>query len=107
MPRKATTHRLKVPGNRHTPIAKALNISESEKIRNGGQWQKVRRVKRKINPLCEDPLGNHSGRTVAAEEVHHLKPLAKYPELAFTLSNLQSLCRNCHHEIENGKTSMT
>lgn len=29
-------------------------------------------------------------------EVDHIKPKGKFPELRYTLSNLQTLCPNCH-----------
>lgn len=29
-------------------------------------------------------------------EVDHIKPVARHPELEFTLSNLRTLCRRCH-----------
>lgn len=28
--------------------------------------------------------------------VHHIKPLKQYPQLAFEISNLVLLCKNCH-----------
>ncbi|MBM3654281.1 MAG: HNH endonuclease [Alphaproteobacteria bacterium] len=35
-------------------------------------------------------------------ECHHLKPVRTHPELVFELSNLQTLCRDCH-AIETNK----
>ena len=32
-------------------------------------------------------------------EAHHIRPKAKYPDTAYTLSNGITLCRRCHHEI--------
>ena len=32
-------------------------------------------------------------------EVHHVRPLAKAPELAFCLDNLRTLCRACHIRV--------
>jgi 5-methylcytosine-specific restriction endonuclease McrA len=29
-------------------------------------------------------------------ECHHVKPVRTHPELAFDLSNLRTLCRDCH-----------
>lgn len=36
-----------------------------------------------------------------AEEVHHIKPLKKYPELSNDINNLVSLCCQCHNIVEN------
>lgn len=35
-----------------------------------------------------------------AREVHHIKPIADYPEYALALSNLVSLCTACHNKWE-------
>lgn len=34
--------------------------------------------------------------THIATEVHHIKPISDYPELALDLDNLTSSCWNCH-----------
>ena len=38
------------------------------------------------------------GRNREATEVHHIKHVDEYPELAFTDSNLISLCKGCHNK---------
>lgn len=38
------------------------------------------------------------GRMVEATEVHHIKHADEYPELAFDLDNLISLCKACHNK---------
>ncbi len=68
-------------------------------------WRDVREAKFHENPICENPFGleNHLRKT---EEVHHIKPVAEFPLLAFTLSNLMSLCYSCHRrfsDMERGK----
>ena len=35
--------------------------------------------------------------------VDHILPLSEYPELAFELENLQTLCRDCHTDKNNEK----
>ena len=40
------------------------------------------------------PDGRTSGR---ADEVHHIKELREYPELALDDDNLVSLCAKCHN----------
>lgn len=34
-------------------------------------------------------------------EIDHIKPIVHYPELAFTPSNLRTLCRKCHQKRHN------
>ncbi len=72
-------------------------------IRSTGQWKKVRELKRKMSPLCEDPFGVHAkdGVTVAASEVHHKQTLKDRPDLAFDLENLMSICSACHGRVED------
>lgn len=89
---------------RYDTTTRATNpeLAEAKRIRSSKRWQRVRALKLSINPLCEDPFGTHakSNATVAAREVHHVKPLALRPDLAFRLDNLQSLCHACHDRIE-------
>ncbi len=77
-------------------------LSLAAKIRSSPQWQRVRRYKLGINPICEDPHGEHAGRneTVTAKQVHHIQGLATHPELAYVLTNLQSVCTRCHARLE-------
>ena len=43
------------------------------------------------------------GRAVPAKIVHHLKEADEYPELAYTDSNLVSLCQACHNKAHPEK----
>jgi len=56
--------------------------------------RKVRLLKLKANPLCE--RCEKGGLVVIATEVHHIKPWAQHPDLAFVEDNLESLCEPCH-----------
>jgi len=56
------------------------------------RWQKIRKMFLAENPLCHDCL--ERGEVKAAEEVHHIKPLAEGGTHEF--SNLMSLCKECH-----------
>ena len=38
------------------------------------------------------------GRTTAAEQVHHIKHVDEFPELAYTDDNLIALCNKCHQK---------
>lgn len=44
--------------------------------------------------LCQDC--KEKGKVTIATEVHHIIPLEQRPDLALELSNLRSLCRQCH-----------
>ena len=65
-----------------------------------GQWQKVRAMKFRTNPLCE--WCEAKGRVTAAEEIHHEIPIAEAPELRLDLDNLVSLCKRCHDTTKHG-----
>lgn len=73
---------------------------EYKKIITSARWLHVRKSKLTTTPLCERCAAK--GRVRAATEVHHINPVERglsYEEkerLAFNLSNLQSLCHECH-----------
>ncbi len=60
-------------------------------------WERVQRVKKKANPLCEQCL--EAGRLVQTQMVHHLIPTDIRPDLVLEWDNLQSLCWSCHAAI--------
>lgn len=66
----------------------------------GSDWQRVSRYVRQTNPLCVE-CQKH-GRVRAATEVHHIVPIVRAPHLRLELSNLVSVCRSCHEELERG-----
>lgn len=58
-------------------------------------WRRVRQLAlHRDHYLCQACLKNN--RITPATEVHHVKPLELYPDLALELSNLTSLCWQCH-----------
>lgn len=63
------------------------------------RWDKVRALKIKQNPLCEECLKH--GIVSPAEIVHHIKPVDEYPELLLDMENLVSLCRQCHGKMHS------
>ena len=73
-------------------------------FRSSRRWQKTQRTKISLNPLCEDPFGDHDrrGTTETAKQVHHIVGLAECAgdERAYTLDNLMSVCWKCHARIE-------
>jgi 5-methylcytosine-specific restriction endonuclease McrA len=70
------------------------------------KYQKVRKVKLKLNPVCERCITK--GIVKDVHEVHHKQPISTgrtYEEkywLATSIDNLESLCKSCH-DIEHGK----
>lgn len=68
-------------------------------------WTILRNSYLMEHPLCEKCLLDN--KIVAAEEVHHIKPILKgeneleQRELMLDSNNLMALCRDCHHKIHN------
>jgi len=55
------------------------------------EWINIRLYKLFLNPFCENKKCDNY-----ATEVHHIKEKNYFPELAFDINNLQSLCKSCH-----------
>ena len=49
-------------------------------------------------PLCFDPFGDCSA--TPCDDVHHIIGLAVDPSRAYDKTNLVTLCRQCHAEVE-------
>lgn len=61
------------------------------------RWQRKRAaILRRDKYLCQDC--KRYGRTREAKEVHHIKHLEDFPELAYDNDNLISLCSACHRK---------
>jgi 5-methylcytosine-specific restriction protein A len=63
--------------------------------RYGRTWKRIRDRYIAAHPLCEQCWKEK--RLVAADEVHHIKPLSKGGTHAE--ENLMSLCTSCHSQI--------
>ena len=62
----------------------------------GRKWKRKRMaVLRRDAYQCQDC--RRYGRMRQATEVHHIKHLDEYPELAYESDNLISLCHACHN----------
>lgn len=69
-----------------------------------GPWRRIRKkALERDHYLCQYCLKKHKVR--AATEVHHIKELEDYPELALELGNLVSLCWHCHEDTKHRKAS--
>ena len=60
----------------------------------GADWRAAREIKLAHDPLCQDCEA--AGRAADAVEVHHLAKITDRPDLRLRLSNLRSLCTDCH-----------
>lgn len=64
-------------------------------------WRKLRKAAlQRDHFLCQLRLSDDCTRI--ATEVHHIKALEEYPELALDINNLASACWNCH-ELTKGR----
>ncbi|APW63527.1 HNH endonuclease [Paludisphaera borealis] len=67
---------------------------------NSADWKRVRaRVLARDKKLCQVCLTR--GRTTLANMVHHKLKRIEYPHLAYTESNLVSLCWGCHAKLDH------
>lgn len=66
-------------------------------------WRKIRLMAlQRDHYLCQACL--KKGIVTIATEVHHLQPLEQFPSLGLELSNLQSLCWQCHEDTKPRKS---
>lgn len=63
---------------------------------NGPRWKKFRkRILLRDAYTCQ--RCKRYGKLTPATEVHHIKHIDEYPELAFDPHNCVSLCKGCHN----------
>lgn len=67
---------------------------EDNRFYASARWRKLRAYKLSLNPLCEKC--QRAGRVTQALHVHHVEERKDRPDLAYELSNLESLCVPCH-----------
>ena len=65
---------------------------------SSARWQRLRLRQLKLHPLCE--RCRKKGKTVIADEVHHILPCHDNPILQVAMSNLESLCTPCHAPLK-------
>ena len=66
-------------------------------------WRRIRKqALQRDHYLCQECL--RSGKITQATEVHHVKDLESFPSLALELSNLESLCWQCHEQTKHRHT---
>lgn len=73
----------------------------SDNFYRRAKWRQVRQLALKRDRFqcvwCRDK-GKLTTRRL---EVDHIKELEDYPELAYDLDNLRTLCRDCHNQRHN------
>lgn len=88
--------------------------TKEQKIRfyTGSKWQKIRRLAlERDNHECQrcaklgrvhvDSIKKEGERKSIELNVHHIKELEDYPELAYELDNVTTLCLDCHNHIHD------
>ncbi len=96
------------------PIEKNRNkikASEYDKDRGSARargydavWSRLRKMKLRMNPLCECVNCLSGERQIkTATVVHHIWPIETHPELRLVMSNLMSMARDCHEREEGRK----
>lgn len=66
---------------------------------HSSEWRRLRRqALERDHYLCQACLRKH--KIKRATEVHHIKSVRACPDLRLTLSNLESLCWDCHEQTK-------
>ena len=66
------------------------------------KWRRKRKsILRRDGYRCQEC--KRYGRRRDATEVHHIKPVEVWPELAYKDDNLISLCHGCHNKMHPEK----
>ncbi len=72
-------------------------------LRKTYRYQQFRDRFMRRNPLCAEC--DRQGRVAKSDEMDHVVPVTQAPERVWDETNLEALCRPCHHEKtarENG-----
>ena len=80
-----------------------VNRGNDNPFYNKKEWKRLSKFYITKNPLCE--VCQRFGKIVEARIVDHIKRVKTNPELALTISNLQSLCHRCHN-IKSGSVGV-
>ena len=68
----------------------APELAQAAQIRSSAGWQAVRRRFLAAHPVC-----GCCGQRLA-DQVHHLEPVERRPDLALAWDNLAPVCTGCH-----------
>jgi 5-methylcytosine-specific restriction enzyme A len=69
---------------------------------NTRQWQRLAKMHLAEEPLCRycKEMGRITSLARKDMVVDHIVPVKERPDLAFDVSNLQTLCRMCHDSVK-------
>ncbi len=86
----------------------AMAYQESDPFYHSKPWKRVRLLAlNRDHGMCQDCMdrfrAGYGLKPHRAEMVHHIIPREERPDLALTLSNLRSLCNECHNKIHPEK----
>jgi hypothetical protein len=76
------------------------------------RWGKLRGLYKEHNPICQRCiyLNQLNQKSTERISVHHIYKRLQYPQYAFDMDKLLSLCDECHHKyfdsLERGKVDM-
>ena len=74
------------------------------KIYKTKRWERLRdRILRRDNYECQ--VSRRYGRHVEATTVHHIFPVSRYPEYAWSEWNLISVCAQVHNSFHDRDTN--
>ncbi len=78
-------------------IIKLINDNNIHAFYISKEWrQKSKEIIERDKGKCQNC--KRKGKVTNARQVHHVKYLRKFPELALIDSNLESICDACHNE---------
>ena len=67
---------------------------DNTNFHNKTEWKKLRKLKKDIDPLCEHC--KEKGIITEGKEIDHIIPVHVDITKALDISNLQTLCLDCH-----------
>ena len=81
-----------------------MDYKESLPFYHSAAWKRVRAVAlQRDGGMCQDCMdrlrAGYGIKPNRAQMVHHIIPLSERPDLALNLSNLRSLCSECHNKV--------
>ena len=96
-----------VPGFHPSFMKRDRGTEDTESLKAQGFYHKSawRRIRKQAlirdHYLCQECL--RRGKITEATEVHHIRDLESFPSLGLELSNLESLCWQCHEDTKHRK----
>ena len=80
------------PFKHNPPFSRKVDLRPNRLT--GNRWTIMRNQWMRNHPSC-------AKCGMPGEEVHHVVPRQQAPERTFDVTNLQTLCRRCHHALHN------